>query len=106
VPNTALDVGDYLPGIALEPDPVERLGHEPELDQKAAREVLRLNLAPLLAPQAKKSALVLAHDDPGVRAADELPPIAAVTNSQFSRPHCVLTLIDGTLATIRRQFGM
>ena len=50
VADAALDVRDLLPGISLVPEPVERLGHDPELDQEVVREVLRLRLAPFLPP--------------------------------------------------------
>ena len=50
---------------------------EPELDDEVAGKVLRLDLAAFLAPQPQQGGLIIAHDDPGVRAADE---VAAVTN--------------------------
>ena len=46
-----------------------------ELDDEIIREVLRLLLAALLAPEPQQGGLVLAHDDPGIRAADEAPPV-------------------------------
>ena len=66
-----LDVFDRLPGVALVPMPVEGFGHEPELDDEVAGQVLRLGLAPFLPPEAEQGGLVVAHDDPGVGAADE-----------------------------------
>ena len=71
VPHLPLHVRDHLAGIALVPVPIEVLGHGPELDDQVAREVLRLDLAALLAPEPEQGGLVIAHDDPGVRAADE-----------------------------------
>ena len=71
VPDPPLDVRDGLPGIALVPAPVEVLGDEPELDDQIAGQVLRLDLAALLPPQPDQGGFVVAHDDPGVRAADE-----------------------------------
>jgi hypothetical protein len=47
-----LDAFDGLPGIALVPMPIEGFRHYAELDDEVAGEVLRLGLAPLLAPQA------------------------------------------------------
>ena len=47
----------------------------PELDDQVAGQVLRLDLAALLPPQPQQGRLVVAHDDPGVRAADEAAPI-------------------------------
>ena len=60
-----------MPGVALEPMPVEGFSHEPELDDEVAGQVLRLDLAAFLAPQPQQSRFVIAHNDPGVRAADE-----------------------------------
>ena len=64
-----------LAGIALVPVPVEGLGHDAELDDEVAGEVLGLDLAALFPPEAQQGRLVIAHDDPGVRAADELTSI-------------------------------
>ena len=66
-----LDVGDDLPGIGLVPAPVEVLGDDAELDDEVAGQVLRLDFAALFPPQPQQGGLVIAHDDPGVRAADE-----------------------------------
>jgi hypothetical protein len=62
---------DHLAGIALVPVPVELFGHTAELDDQVAGQVLRLGLAPFLAPEAQQGGLVIPHDDPGVRATDE-----------------------------------
>ena len=72
MPDPALDVGDDLPGIGFVPAPVEVLGDDAELDDEVAGQVLRLDLAALFPPQPQQGGLVIAHDDPGVRAADEL----------------------------------
>ena len=45
--------------------------HGSELDEEVARQVLWFDLAALFPPKAQESALVLAHDDPGVRSTDE-----------------------------------
>ena len=50
MPQPMLDAFDRLPGVALEPMPVEGFSHEPELDDEVAGQVLRLGLAPFLAP--------------------------------------------------------
>jgi len=71
VPDPALDVGDPPAGVALVPGAVELLGGSPKLHDKVAGQVLRLDLAPFLAPEADKGPFVIAHNDPGVRAADE-----------------------------------
>ena len=75
VPQPMLDAFDGLPGVALVPVPVEVLGHEAELDDEVAGQVLRLGLAALLPPEAEEGGFVVAHDDPGVGAADEAAPI-------------------------------
>jgi hypothetical protein len=52
MPDLALDISDAPAGIALVPGPVELLGGGPELDNKVARQVLSLGLAPFLLPEA------------------------------------------------------
>ncbi len=47
----------------------------PELDDKIAGEVFGLDFATFFPPKAKEGGLVVAHDDPGVRAADEAAPM-------------------------------
>ena len=74
-----------MAGVALVPAPVEVLGHGPELDDQVARQVLRLDLAALLAPEAQQGGLVVAHDDPGVRAADEAAPVEELAIFEFDR---------------------
>ena len=41
-----LNVIDDLPGVALVPVPIEGFGHEPELDDEVAGQVLRLESRP------------------------------------------------------------
>ena len=71
MPDMRLHVRDDLPGIGLVPAPVELLGNGPKLDDEVAGEVLRLDLAAFFPPKPQQGGLVVAHDDPGVRAADE-----------------------------------
>ena len=63
--HRVLDPPLYLrndaPGIALEPMPIERLGHEAKLHDEIAGEVLRLGLAAFLAPQPQQGSLVAPH---------------------------------------------
>ncbi len=47
-------------------------GGELELDDKVAGEVLRLYFSALFPPEADEGSLSIAHDDPRVRAADEV----------------------------------
>ena len=42
------------------------------------RKILRLDLAALLPPETEEGGLVAAHDDAGVRAADECSPVSAI----------------------------
>ena len=72
VPDLPLDVGDDLTGIGLVPAPVQLLCGQAELDDKVARQVLRLDFSALFAPKPQEGALIVAHDDPGVRAADKV----------------------------------
>ena len=64
--HLALDIGEDLAGVAFEPVAVEGLGDDAELDDEVAGEVLGLDLAALLPPEAEQGGLVVAHDDPGV----------------------------------------
>ena len=76
VDHMALDVADPVAGVELVPAAVEVFGDQAELDDQDARQVGRCHLAPLFAPKAMEGLLVLAHDDPGVRAADEVTAVA------------------------------
>jgi hypothetical protein len=51
VADSALDILEGLPRIALEPVPIEGLGHDPKLDEEIAGEILGLNLTALLPPK-------------------------------------------------------
>jgi hypothetical protein len=61
-----LYVREDLTAIGLVPAPVQVFGRKAELDDEIARQVLRLDLAALLAPKSKERRLVLAHDDAGI----------------------------------------
>ena len=73
-----LNAFDGLSGIALVPMPVERFGHHTELDDEVAGEVLRLDFAPFLPPEAGEGGLIVAHDDAGIGAADEAASIGRI----------------------------
>ena len=66
-----LHVRNDLTGIGLVPASIQLLGHGPKLDNEVARQVLRLDLTAFLAPKPQQGSLVVAHNDPGVGAADE-----------------------------------
>ncbi len=71
VKHLPLHLDHLLAGVRFVPVPVEVLGHGAELDHEITGEILRLDLAALLSPQPEQGRLVLSHDDPGIRAADE-----------------------------------
>src|SRR5262245_55852739 len=71
MPDAPLHVADLPAGGALVPGAIELLGCPSELHDEIGREVLRFGLAPFLAPQADQRGFITAHDDAGVRAADE-----------------------------------
>ena len=71
MPNLPLDIRDDLTCIGLVPAPVQLLSGQAELDDEVAREVLRLDLPAFFPPKPQQSVLVVPHDDPGIRAADE-----------------------------------
>jgi hypothetical protein len=64
----ALDARDPVTGVKLVPAAIEVLGDQAELDDQDPREVGWSLLAALFAPEPQEGLLVLAHDDPGVRA--------------------------------------
>ena len=67
-----LHVGDKLPRLGLVPAPVQVFRGKTELDRQIPRQILGLDLAPLLPPKPQQSSLVIAHNDPGVGAADKV----------------------------------
>src|SRR5262245_27485612 len=75
MPDPALHVAHLPAGVALVPGAVELLGSPPELHDEIAREVLRLDLASLLAPYPDQGGFIAAHDDAGVGAANETAAI-------------------------------
>src|SRR5437763_13922583 len=70
MPNPALDVPQRLPRIALEPLPIEGFGGDPQLNDEIAGQVFWFDFAPLFPPEPDQRGLILAHDNPGIRAAD------------------------------------
>ena len=85
-----LDVFDRLSGISLKPLPIEALGHDAELDNEVTRQVVRFDLTALLLPKMEQSGLVVAHDDPGIRAANEMAAFRLAPRFQRVVQHCVL----------------
>jgi hypothetical protein len=74
VADLTLDVDDHLSGIGLIPASVQLLGRNPELHDEITGQVLRFDLAALLAPQPDQGGFLIPHDDAGVRTADEVSP--------------------------------
>src|SRR5690242_12204148 len=74
--NAPLDIRQHLTGIGLIPAPVQLFGRQAKLDQEMARQILRLDLATFFLPEADQGGFVIAHDNPGVGAADEVSPIS------------------------------
>src|SRR5262249_34110343 len=69
--DVALHVPDLAAGIMLEPEAIELFRGPSELHDEVVREILRLGLAPFLAPKADQGGFIAAHDDAGVRAANK-----------------------------------
>ncbi len=89
--NALLHVLDVLPGAALEPATVQLLGHRAELNDQVLREIRRRQLAALFPPQPDEVFLIVAHDDAGIRSADEVASVVGVeTNDLMRRRNCVV----------------
>ncbi len=52
--HPSLNVPERVSGISLVPMPIKGLGHDPELDDEIAGEVLGLGFAALLSPEAEQ----------------------------------------------------
>ena len=83
VSNPALNVGYGPPSIALVPSPVQRLGGDAQLDDKVVAQILWLGLPALFLPEPDQRRLVGAHDDPRIRAAEELPAVWFLRSAQL-----------------------
>ena len=108
MPHPTLHVADLPAGIALVPGAIEVLGCRPELHDEVAGQVLRLGLAAFLAPQADQGGFIAAHDDPGVRAADEVPAARLMFVHVFAPEpklvHCT-PVLRHTLGTMSTSIG-
>jgi hypothetical protein len=83
MPDLLLDIGKDLAAIDLIPAAVQVLGRKAELNNEIARKVLRLDFAPLLPPQPDQRLLVIAHNDPGIRAANKRAPLGSFPHGIF-----------------------
>src|SRR5690348_16768012 len=95
MPDLPLNIRKHLAGIGFIPPPVQLLGHDPKLDYEIARKVLRLDLPPPPPPVPKKGSFVIAHDDPGARAADEIAAIATFSVNSTILFHFGCPLFSG-----------
>src|SRR5262245_61835318 len=77
--DPSLDIGDAPAGVALVPGAIELFGGGPKLHDEIARQVLRCGLSTFLPPEAHQSGFIRAHDDPGVRAANEAASADGIT---------------------------
>jgi hypothetical protein len=103
--DAALKCFDLMPGVALVPEPVELLGRHPELDDKVAGEVLRLDLPALFPPQAEEGGLIVARDKSSIRVADEGPAVVSLIYIAKRLVH-VLTLLHNVPARLWSCLGV
>jgi hypothetical protein len=75
VPDLFLDICNDLAGIGLIPVPVQLLSGQPKLDNEIAGQVLRLDLASFFLPKAEEGTFIIVHNDPSIRAADEVAAV-------------------------------
>ena len=73
--NLPLDVRDGLTRIDLVPPSVQLLRSQAELNNEVPRQVLPLDLAAFFTPKSDKGNLIMAHDNSGIRATDEIAAI-------------------------------
>ena len=74
---------------------VESFGRHAKLDDEVSGQVLRLGLASFLAPEADQGGLIVAHDDPGIRAADERTALDKFAKLNCIREHFAYPAIRG-----------
>src|SRR5438552_17804171 len=73
--HAALDRCDAPTSVALVPGAIELFGYCAQLHDQIAGEVLGLGFTAFFAPEAQQSLLIAAHDDAGVRAANDGAPV-------------------------------
>src|SRR6266567_8084205 len=66
--DSLLDIFEGLPRMALEPVPIEGLGHHPELDDQVPGQVRWLKLVAFFPPELDERRFIVSHNDPRVRA--------------------------------------
>jgi hypothetical protein len=75
VSDVPLDVCDELTSIRFVPASVQLLRGSAELDDKVARQIPGFNFPAFFPPKSQEGGLIVAHDDAGVRAPDEVAAI-------------------------------
>src|SRR5207253_1756585 len=70
-----LALANAVAGHPLKPEPIEPLGDQPQLNHQVLGQVRWLDLAALLLPQPGEGGFIAAHDDAGIRAADEVAAV-------------------------------
>jgi hypothetical protein len=85
--NMVLDLADAMAGVALVLRSVERFGGEAELHQQVIGKVGGLGFAALFPPQPLQCGIILAHDDPCIRPADEGAPVGLSVCPQIGWHH-------------------
>jgi len=91
VPKLPLDVCDDLPGMGLVLASIQLLGGQAKLDDEIAGQVLRFDFPSFFSPTAKEGSLVAPHDDPGVRAANEVATIRGFCLPSHEDPRAIVS---------------
>ena len=84
MPDLPLDIRNDLTGIGLVPAPVQVLGNHAELDNEIAGQVFGFDFAALFPPEPEQGGLVVAHDNPSVRAANEIAAIGRLDRETYA----------------------
>src|SRR3981189_279786 len=85
--NVSLDVFDSLASISLVPAAVEVLSNGAKLNDEVATKILRGYFAAFFLPKPRQFERIIAHDDAGVRAANEAPAIGKIWCSNLACRH-------------------
>jgi hypothetical protein len=103
VKNLPLDIGNDLAGVLLVPVPVQVLRHRTELDQEVPGQVIGLSLAALFLPKPEQGRFVLAHDDPGIRAAYKGTPLRMILHANLLRHMITILSYDDNLVNMQSR---
>ena len=90
MPDVLLHVGNDLAGISLIPAPIKVFGNRTQLDNEVCRTSPPAQSRRAFPSTAGSARVVITHDDPGIRTADEVAAVAgfayATFHSAFSLP--------------------